>query len=131
MPIDDYESHDAVGLAELVARGDVHPTELLDAAVSRAADRNPALNAIVIDMEKQARAAIEAGLPDGPLRGVPFLLKDLHLVCEGERTTNGCRLFQDAVADHDSELVRRYRRAGLVIFGKSASPEFGVTATTE
>jgi Asp-tRNA(Asn)/Glu-tRNA(Gln) amidotransferase A subunit family amidase len=131
MASDEYESHDAIGLAELVQSGEVHPSELLDAAMARVEDRNPALNAIVIDMEKQARNAIEAGLPDGPLRGVPFLLKDLHLLYEGERSTNGSVLFRDNVADHDSELVKRYKRAGLVIFGKSASPEFGVTATTE
>ena len=131
MTSDEYESHDAIGLAERVQSGEVHPSELLDAALARAADHNPTLNAIVIDMEKQARSAIEAGLPDGPLRGVPFLLKDLHLLYQGERSTNGSVLFRDNVADHDSELVKRYKRAGLVIFGKSASPEFGVTATTE
>ena len=75
----EYEKYDAVGLAELVKSGEVHPTELLDAAIARSAERNPSLNAIVIDMEPEARAAIEAGLPDGPLRGVPFLIKDLHL----------------------------------------------------
>jgi Asp-tRNA(Asn)/Glu-tRNA(Gln) amidotransferase A subunit family amidase len=131
LPFPEYESHDAVGLADLVARGEVSPAELLDAAVARSAERNPTLNAIVIDMEKEARAAIEAGLPEGPLRGVPFLLKDLHLLYAGVPSTNGCRLFRDNVPDHDSELVRRYKQAGLVIFGKSASPEFGVTATTE
>jgi Asp-tRNA(Asn)/Glu-tRNA(Gln) amidotransferase A subunit family amidase len=131
MPFDEYESHDAIGLAKLVERGEVQPSELLDAAMARADARNPSLNAIVIDMEKQARSAIEAGLPDGPLRGVPFLLKDLHLLYAGERSTNGSVLFRNRVADHDSELVERYKRAGLVIFGKSASPEFGVTATTE
>lgn len=131
MPFDEYESYDAVGLAELCHSGEVHPSELLDAAMARAADHNPTLNAIVIDMEKQARSAIEEGLPEGPLRGAPFLLKDLHLLYRGERSTNGCVLFRDHVADHDSELVERYRRAGLVIFGKTASPEFGVTATTE
>jgi amidase len=131
LPLPEYESYDAVGLAELVRSGDVTASELLDAALARAADRNPSLNAIVIDMEKEARAAIEEGLPEGPLTGVPFLLKDLHLLVSGTRTTNGSVLFQDQVPDHDSELVMRYRRAGLVVFGKSASPEFGVTATTE
>ncbi|MEE2674514.1 MAG: amidase [Myxococcota bacterium] len=131
MTSDDYELHDAIGLAAQVESGEVSPSELLDAALARTADRNPSLNAIVIDMEKQARSAIEAGLPEGPLRGVPFLLKDLHLLYEGERSTNGSMLFRDNRADHDSELVKRYKQAGLVIFGKSASPEFGVTATTE
>ena len=127
----DYESHDAVGLAALVSAGDVTPTELLDAALERVAQRNPQLNAIVLEMEGAARAAIEAGLPDGPLRGVPFPLKDLHLMVAGERTTYGSRLFEDFVADHDSELVARYRRAGLVLFAKTTSPEFGLTTTTE
>jgi amidase/6-aminohexanoate-cyclic-dimer hydrolase len=125
------ESHDAVGLAALVASGEVSPVELLDAALERVAARNPALNAVVIEMEQHARNAIADGLPDGPLRGVPFLLKDLHLGHAGARTTSGSRLFEDFVADHDHELVARYRRAGLVIFGKSASPEFGLTTSTE
>lgn len=131
LPFPEYESHDAVGLAELVRSSQVSETELLEAALARTAERNPTLNAVVLDMEKQARAAIAAGLPDGPLRGVPFLLKDLHLHYEGVPSTNGCMLFRDQVPDHDSELVRRYKQAGLVIYGKSASPEFGVTATTE
>ena len=108
----EYESCDAVGLAELVRSGDVHASELLDAAIVRSAERNPTLNAIVIDMEKEARTASEAGLPEGPLRGVPFLIKDLHLLCAGVRTSDGSRRFRDFVADHDSEIVARYKRAG-------------------
>lgn len=131
LPLPEYEHYDAVGLAELVRRGDVHPGELLEAAIARSEERNPALNAIVIDLQKQAREAVAAGLPDGPLRGVPFLLKDLHLMLAGTRSTNGSVLFQDQVADHDSVLVERYRNAGLVVFGKTHSPEFGLTATTE
>lgn len=128
---DEYESHDALGLAELVERREVQPTELLDAAVARAAECNPRLNAIVIPMEAEARRAVAGDLPRGPFRGVPFLIKDLALQIEGVRTTNGCRLFRDHVGDHDSELVQRYRRAGLVTFGRTASPEFGLTTTTE
>jgi Asp-tRNA(Asn)/Glu-tRNA(Gln) amidotransferase A subunit family amidase len=131
---DDYEAHDALGLAELVRRGDVKPAELLEAALSRLEARNPALRAVVIPMLDEARAALDAGPPggaDAPLRGVPFLLKDLYALFAGTRTTNGCRLFAGQVADHDSTLVARYRRAGLVIFGKTHSPEFGLTTTTE
>ena len=109
-PFPEYESYDALGLADLVRHGEVTASELLDAAMARASDRNPSLNAIVIDMEKEARAAIEAGLPNGPLEGVPFLLKDLHLLYAGVRSTNGSVLFQDQVADHDSVLVERYIR---------------------
>jgi amidase/6-aminohexanoate-cyclic-dimer hydrolase len=131
MSISDYESYDAIGLAELVHSGDAKPEELLETALARCEERNPKLNAVVIPMVDEARAAIEAGLPDGPLRGVPYLLKDLHLFYEGVRTTNGCALFADNVADHDSEFVTRYKQAGLVVFGKTASPEFGLSTTTE
>jgi amidase/6-aminohexanoate-cyclic-dimer hydrolase len=131
MKPDEYASHDALGLAALVARGEVQPLELLEAALARAEATNPTLNAIVIPMEDEARRAIEAGLPDGLLRGVPYLLKDLGTAYAGVRLTNGCRLFENFVPDHDSEMVARYKLAGLVTFGRSASPEFGSTATTE
>ena len=131
MGFSDYAAHDGVGLAELVSRGEVSAGELLDEAVDRMEAANPALNAVVIPMVEEAKAALDAGLPDGPLAGVPFLLKDLAVSYAGVPTTHGCRLFADSIPDHDSELVRRYKRAGLVIFGKSASPEFGLTTTTE
>lgn len=131
MPFADYDSHDALGLAERVRQGDTTPDELLDSALERCAAHNPTLNAVVIEMEDFARDAIRQGLPDGPFKGVPFLVKDLALQIQGQRTTNGCRLFAEHVANHDSELVKRYQRAGLVIFGRSASPEFGLTTTTE
>ncbi|MCS5636564.1 MAG: amidase [Myxococcota bacterium] len=131
MGFSDYEAHDGVGLAELVSRKEVSAGELLDEAVRRMDAVNPALNAVVIPMVEEAKATLEAGLPEGPLRGVPFLLKDLAVLYAGVPTTHGCRLFADSVPDHDSELVRRYKQAGLVIFGKSASPEFGLTTTTE
>jgi Asp-tRNA(Asn)/Glu-tRNA(Gln) amidotransferase A subunit family amidase len=131
MSFQEYESLDAMGLAESVRRGDVSPAEVLDAAIERMTERNPAINAVVIPMLEEARRVVAEGPPDGPLHGVPFLLKDLFLLYTGTRTTNGCRFFEDYVADHDSELVRRYRDAGLVVFGKSATPEFGLTTTTE
>jgi amidase len=128
---DEYTSHDALGLAALVERGQVTPEELLEAAIGRLEDVNPKLNAVVIPMFEEARRAAADGPPRGPLRGVPFLVKDLHVLCEGVRTTYGCRLFADFVPDHDSELMRRYRASGLVVFGKTATPEFGLTTTTE
>ena len=131
MDWNEYRRHDGLGLAELVERGEVEPTELLEIALEAQARIDPALNSIVIDMHDDARRAIDEGLPRGPFRGVPFLVKDLHLQMKGARTTNGCRFFADDVADHDSELVKRYRAAGLVTFGKSASPEFGLTTSTE
>lgn len=131
MSIHDYEQYDAIALAELVRKGEAKPEELLDSAVERLDAVNPKLNAVVIPMIDTAREAIAAGLPDGPLRGVPYLLKDLHLLFAGARTTNGCAMFANNVADHDSEFVRRCKQAGLVVFGKTATPEFGLSTTTE
>jgi Asp-tRNA(Asn)/Glu-tRNA(Gln) amidotransferase A subunit family amidase len=130
MRFDDYESYDALALALLVQKRELSPRELLEAALERAARRNPAVNAIPIPMHEEARRVAEAP-PEGPFRGVPFLLKDLYAMYPGVRTTHGSRLFADHVPDHENELVARYRRAGLVIFGKSASPEFGITTSTE
>jgi len=126
-----YESYDALGLAELVRRGEVTPMELLDAAIERVEMRNPELNAVVMPMYTEARSRIRSGLPLGPLRGVPFLIKDLGLFYKGFATTFGSRLYADALADHDSTLVTRYLKAGLVVFGKTNTPEFGITVTTE
>ncbi len=127
----DYEDYDAVGLAELVARREVSADELLQAAQVRLEQRNPTLNAVVIPMFDEAQASLQAGLPEGALRGVPFLLKDLGAHYAGARLCSGSRFFEDFVSDHDSELTLRYRRAGLVVFGRSASPELGLTTTTE
>ena len=127
----EYESYDALGLAELVRKGEVSPDELLDAALARVSKRNPPLNAVHMLWEARARRAIREGLPAGPFRGVPFLLKDLHAHLAGERLTFGSRLFANNVSDTDSELVARYRRAGLVTFGRTTSPELGATASTE
>jgi len=128
---DEYTSHDGLGLAQLLREGRVTASELLEAALAKLEAINPTINAVVIPMLEEARTSVAAGLPDGPFRGVPFLLKDLATLYTGTRTTNGCRFFADHVADHDSELVTRYKAAGLVTFGKSASPEFGLTTTTE
>lgn len=125
-----YEEHDALGLANLVRRGEVSHVEVLEAALRRVAARDDRVHSVVLLHETEARAQVAAGLR-GPFAGVPFLLKDLHVQLAGTRTTNGSRFFRDAVAAADDELVRRYRRAGLVIFGKTGSPELGLTGTTE
>jgi len=129
--MNDYESYDGLGLAALVKRRAVSASDLLEAALARCEQRNPAINAVVIPMAEQARAAAKGDVPKGPFEGVPFLLKDLHLNVPGVRTTNGSSLYENNVPANESELVARYRRAGLVVFGKSASPEFGLTCTTE
>jgi len=129
--VTDYEAHDGLALAGLVRSGAVSADELLECALALAVRWHPALNAVVTPLHAAARAAIDAGLPAGPFGGVPFLVKELLAGVEGAATTNGSRLFAGAVAPHDSELVARYRRAGLVLFGKTSSPEFGLLPVTE
>lgn len=129
-PLDD-PALDALALADLVRRREVTPAELLDAALARMDAVNPRLNAVVLRMEGEARAAIATGLPQGPFTGVPFLLKDLMAECAGVPLTCGSRFLSDWVPERDSELVRRYRRAGLVIAGKTNTPELGITPVTE
>ena len=126
-----YDRHDALGLAQLVRRGEVTPTELLDEALRRVDERDGPINAVVGSLEHRARAAIAAGLPAGPFAGVPFLLKDLNTDVEGEVCTEGSRFFADRRAAVTSELVLRYDRAGLVTFGRTNSPERGLSPTTE
>ena len=128
--VKDYESLDALEMARGVREGTYSAGDLLEAALERA-ERQAHLGAIPILLSQEAREAAAGPLPDGPLRGVPFLLKDLHAARRGWRLTNGSRLFADQVSDFDSETVSRYLRAGLLLFGRSASPEFGITTTTE
>jgi len=131
MAFGEYGSFDALGLAELVRSGQASPTELLDEALARTAQVNPKINAVIHLMEGRAREAIAAGLPEGPFRGVPFLIKDLMTAYAGEPMRNGSRLFKDFVPPEDEELTRRYKAAGLVIFGKTNTPELGVSNVTE
>lgn len=123
---------DATALARLVARREATPLELVDAAIARIERLDGSVNAVVSRQFAQARERARGPLPDGPFRGVPFLLKDLSGGAEaGAPLTYGCRLGEKHVADHDSELVRRYRAAGLVVVGRSNTPEFGIMPTTE
>jgi Asp-tRNA(Asn)/Glu-tRNA(Gln) amidotransferase A subunit family amidase len=128
----DYEAFDALGLADLVRRGKITPEDLLDAAIERVEERNPKVNAVVLRLYDDARRAIGAGLPDGPFRGVPFLLKDLSASLVGVRTTRGSRFFADTPpAAADSEHVKRLKRAGLVMFGRTNTCELGLSLTCE
>jgi amidase len=122
---------DAVAQAELVRQKEVKPIELVEAAIARIEQLNPALNAVVTPMYELARTAAVQKLPAGPFGGVPFLLKDLLASFAGVRMTLGSKLLQGFVPDHDSELVARYKRAGLIIVGKTNTPEFGILPTTE
>ena len=128
----EYESYDGLGLAELIRRKAVTPDEVLDAAIARVDARNPALNAVVMELYDHARQAIAAGLPNGPFTGVPFLLKDLGSALAGARTTRGSKFFAALPAQtHDSVHVTRLKQAGLVIYGKTNTCEFGLSLTCE
>ncbi|HUD93070.1 amidase [Sphingobium sp.] len=128
---DPLDSHDAIGLAELVRKKQVSPGELLEAAIRRAEALNPRFNFLAQKHYDYGRAAIAKGLPAGPFSGVPWLLKDLNTYIAGLPTENGSRFFKGFRPDVTSELVRRIERAGFVIFGKTTVPELGLTGTTE
>ncbi len=129
--IPEYHKYDGLGLAELVRNKKVSPAELLDEAISRIEARNPRLNAVIYKMYDQARKAALGPLPDGPFKGVPFLLKDMHATVAGVPTASGTRILKDVPQPHDSEIVRRYRSAGVVIMGKTNVPEFSLLPYTE
>ncbi len=128
---DEYSFMDATALAELVLTKEVMPIELVDAAIDMIERINPILNAVITPMFDIARKEAERDLPDGPFKGVPFLLKDLVAEYAGVRICEGSDFLGDFVSDSDSELVTRLKRAGLVILGKTNSPEFGLLPTTE
>jgi len=122
---------DATAQAELVRSKQVKPIELLEATIERIERINPQINAVVTPMYEIARKTAEGPLPDGPFSGVPFLLKDLGAGYAGVRQTQGSVFLEDFVSPFDSELTIRYKRAGLVITGKTNTPEFGLVPTTE
>jgi Asp-tRNA(Asn)/Glu-tRNA(Gln) amidotransferase A subunit family amidase len=128
MDFEEYRRHDAVGLAELVARREVSAGDLLETAIARMAEVNPKINAVVQDLSERARADAPA---QGFLSGVPFLLKDLGVTLAGTPTTGGSRVFKGVVAPADSALAAAYKAAGLVVFGKTNTPEFGQWPVTE
>ncbi len=128
----DYEHHDALGLAALVRGCKVTPLELLESAIALVEARNPKINAVVMRLYDYGRKQIADGLPDGPFRGVPFLLKDLTAVLAGVPMTRGSRFFADSPpATADSEHVKRLKRTGLVFFGRTNSCELGLSLTCE
>lgn len=129
--IDEYESFDGLGLAELVRQRKVSAAEVLETALDRAEKLNPALNAIVTPLYEEARRTANAALPDGPFTGVSYVIKELVTSVAGTATTSASRLLEGNIAAADSEIVARLRRAGLVIMGKTNSSEFGLAAATE
>ncbi len=131
MPISEYASLDGLALAERVRSGDVLPAEFVEEAITRIERHNPTLNAVVYAMYDQAREAARGSVASGPFAGVPFLLKDILGDYAGVPTASGTKPLQGIPAQQDSELVRRYKRAGLIACGKTNVPEIGTMPTTE
>jgi amidase len=124
---------DGCAQADLVARGELSPLELVDTAIARIERLNPVLNAVIHERFERARAEAAGELPAGPFRGVPLLLKDLGCPSAGDPMHNGSRFLKRLGwrSDHDSFLVAKLRRAGFVILGRTNTPELGSTITTE
>jgi amidase len=129
--ISQYDQFDALGLAGLVERGEVTPLELLEEAIRRTESVNPRVNAVIYRMYDHAREWAGRSLPAGPFTGVPFLVKDILQAYAGFPMSSGSRALTDFVPEHDAAVVTRFKRAGLVTFGKTNVPEFGLVAFTE
>lgn len=131
MVFKEYADFDGLALADLIKRKEVSASEVLEAGITRIEAVNPKLNAVVRPLFDRARQRVAKGLPDGPFSGVPFLVKDLLAQIDGVPTGNGNRLWASRVAQSNSELVNRWEKAGLVIAGRTNTPEFGLTPYTE
>ena len=127
----DYDNHDMTSLATLIAQGETRPDALLDAALTRLAEVNPTLNAVVLIAAETARRKVADGLPPGPFHGVPFLLKDLGCEAVDYPSHEGSRLMAHTQWPVNSELYNRLAATGLVVFGRTATPENGIGVATE
>lgn len=125
-----FSEYDGLGLAELVKTKAVTPGEIVEAAIERIEHHNPTLNAVVYQAFDEARRAATEPLPDGPFKGVPFLIKDLGISVAGWPRSHGSK-FGNLVDDADSGLMARYRSSGIIPLGKTNTPEYGITGTTE
>lgn len=130
MKFSDYCQYDGLGLAGLVAKGEVSAEQLLDTAIKRLEALNPQLNCVIHSFADAARARIRKGLPEGPFKGVPFILKDLLDDLAGQPTSLGTASVR-WFPEQNAEMVNRYLAAGLVPFAKSNLPELGLMISTE
>ncbi|MFX0077773.1 MAG: amidase [Candidatus Hermodarchaeota archaeon] len=122
---------DATALAVKVRQKEVKPSELVEIVIERIERINPKINAVITPMFDEARKTAKGKLPTGPFTGVPFLLKDILAAYAGVRLSYGSAALKDYIPDFDSELVKRFKRAGLITVGKTNTPEFGLLSTTE
>lgn len=125
------ETHDALGLAKLIQQKELTPTELLEITIKKAEQLNPKLNFLSSKFYDYALAQIKENLPKGLFHGVPFLLKDLGASCIGTPLSFGSQLFSQHICAYNDEITNRYKKAGLVFFGRSTACEFGMSFTTE
>jgi len=136
---DELVRYDAIGLSELIRKGEITPAELLETTINRIEKVNPRLNAVIYKMYGQARTAAEtwslgtkaAKTNDSMFCGIPFLLKDLIAECKGTPFNEGSRAVQGYISNLDSEIVKRHKASGLIIVGKTNTPEFGILTNTE
>ena len=126
-----YSDLDGIALAELVRNRKVSPGELLEAAVSRAEKAQARVNCFAALYPDLAREQISKGGLDGPYAGVPFATKDLAVGVKGAPLTGGSVAYKGTIAAEDATLTKRFRAAGLVFFGSTTTPEYGLTLTTE
>lgn len=131
MNLTEYAGHDALGLAQRVAAGEVTPTELAQLAAQAIARANPTLNAVVETYPDRIEALDERSLGAGPFRGVPFLMKDVFGHEAGRKIEFGSRLCRGMVAEQDSAYCRLVKAAGVNVIGRSAAPEYSMAGTTE
>jgi amidase len=131
MAFNDYSKYDGLGLAELVRKKKVSPGELVEEAIARIEAHNPKLNAVVYKLYDRARTMAQGKLPDGPFKGVPYLMKDLIATLEGLPTSGGNKLWKDIPATLTSEMAKRWEATGAIVVGKTNTPEFGLTPYTE
>ena len=129
--VEEYASHDGLGLAELIKRGEVTATELRDVAITAIEAKNPALNAVLQVLTEESSKEIDQSLPEGPFTGVPFAIKEFVLHAAGVRLDLGSRIGEGSVLPHDTELMSRFRRSGLATVATTQTPEFGFCTTTE
>jgi amidase len=127
----EYDQFDGLGLADLIKKKEITSADVCETAIARIEKINPTINAVITPMFDQARKHTGKGQPTGPFAGVPFLLKDLMAAYAGVPLTNGCRALRNYIPDYDSELVKRFKLAGVTVLGKTNTPEFGLVGYTE
>jgi amidase len=131
MKLYEYSRYDGLGLAELVKRKEVTPNELVALALTAIHQVNPKINAVIALLVNQADEICESDLPSGAFKGVPFLIKDLVVHAADIPSDSGSRLFENVIFPYDTELMARFKRAGLITIGRTNTPELGINVSTE